>query len=306
MIVNGILTIMDTIDGMKTIVAVVETGSFTAASERLGISKALVSKYVGEVERSLGVRLFNRSTRRLALTEAGQGYYDQVIPLLEEFTALVDNVTGEQTAPRGVLRVSVPVTFGEMKLSPLIPKFLDQNPDMQVDLQMSDRMIDMLEEGIDVVIRIGGVDDSSLIAKHIKTLPLILCAAPSYLEQYGHPSTADCITQHNCIIDSNFRIGKHWPIVSPEGHTTSIEVSSRVAANSPRAVKEIAMAGGGIGMIPKFIVEHELKEGVLEEVLPGYSTLEFGMFAIYPHRRYLSKKVRCFIDFLAAEFSEGR
>ena len=127
---------MDTIDGMKPIVAVLETGSFTAASERLGISKALVSKYVGEVERSLGVRLFNRSTRRLALTEAGQGYYDQVIPLLEEFTALVDNVTGEQTAPRGVLRVSVPVTFGEMKLSPLIPKFLDQNPDMQVDLQM--------------------------------------------------------------------------------------------------------------------------------------------------------------------------
>ena len=305
MIVNDTLTIMDTLDGMKTIVAAVETGSFTAASERLGISKALVSKYVGEVEGALGVRLFNRSTRRLALTEAGRSYYDQVIPLLEEFTALVDNVTGEQSAPRGLLRVSVPVTFGEMKLSPLVPKFLNQNPDMQVDLQMSDRMIDMLEEGIDVVVRIGGVDDSNLIAKHITTLPLILCASPSYLDQHTYPTSAECIGKHNCIIDSNFRIGKQWPIVSPDGQTTSIEVNSRVAANSPRAVKEIALAGGGIGMIPRFIVDQELEDGLLTEVLPGFSTLEFGLFAIYPHRRYLSKKVRCFIDFLVEEFRES-
>lgn len=294
---------MDTLDGMKTIVAVVETGSFTAASERLGISKALASKYVGEVEARLGVRLFNRSTRRLALTEEGQRYYDQALPLLEGFSALVDQVTGEQTAPRGLLRVSVPVTFGEMKLSPLIPKFLALNPEMQIDLQMSDRMIDMLEEGIDVVIRIGGVDDSSLVAKSIATLPLVLCASPAYLDEFGRPTTASEVVHHNCIIDSNFRIGKHWPMVSPEGQTSSIEVSSRVAANSPRAVKEIAIANGGIGMIPRFIVEGELRQGTLEEVLPGYTTLEFGLFAIYPHRRYLSKKVRSFIDFLVTEFS---
>jgi len=294
---------MDTLDGMKTIVAVVETGSFTAASERLGISKALASKYVGEVEARLGVRLFNRSTRRLALTEEGQRYYDQALPLLEGFTAMVDQVTGEQTAPRGLLRVSVPVTFGEMKLSPLIPKFLTLHPQMQVDLQMSDRMIDMLEEGIDVVIRIGGVDDSSLIAKQITTLPLVLCASPSYLQTSGQPRVARDIADHNCIIDSNFRIGKHWPIVSPDGQTSSIEVSSRVSANSPRAVKEVAIANGGIGMIPRFIVEDELRQGTLDEVLPGYTTLEFGLFAIYPHRRYLSKKVRSFIDFLVAEFS---
>jgi DNA-binding transcriptional LysR family regulator len=294
---------MDTLDGMKTIVAVVETGSFTAASERLGISKALASKYVGEVEARLGVRLFNRSTRRLALTEEGQRYYDQALPLLEGFSALVDQVTGEQTAPRGLLRVSVPVTFGEMKLSPLIPKFLALNPEMQIDLQMSDRMIDMLEEGIDVVIRIGGVDDSSLVAKSIATLPLVLCASPAYLDEFGRPTTASAVAHHNCIIDSNFRIGKHWPMISPEGQTSSIEVSSRVAANSPRAVKEIAIASGGIGMIPRFIVEDELRQGTLEEVLPGYTTLEFGLFAIYPHRRYLSKKVRSFIDFLVTEFS---
>lgn len=295
---------MDTLDGLKTVVAVVETGSFTAASERLGMSKALVSKYVGEVENQLGVRLFNRSTRRLALTEAGRSYYEHALPLLEEFAELVDNVTGEQSAPRGLLRVSVPVTFGEMKLSPRIPKFLEQHPDIRVDLQLTDRMIDMLEEGIDVVIRIGGVDDSSLIAKHINTLPLILCASPDYIGQQGCPDTPQDISQHNCVIDSNFRIGKQWPLVSPDGITDSIEVSSRVAANSPRAVKEITMAGGGIGMIPRFIVEDALEDGRLIEILPGYHTLEFGLFAIYPHRRYLPKKVRCFIDFLVSEFAE--
>jgi len=295
---------MDTLDGMRTIVAVVETGSFTAASERQGISKALVSKYVGEVENRLGVRLFNRSTRRLSLTEEGQRYYDQVVPLLEEYAVMVDNVTGAQSAPRGLLRISVPQTFGEMSLSPLIPKFLENYPDLSVDLQLSDRMIDMLEEGIDVVIRIGGVDDSTLIARHIKTLPLSLCASPGYIKQYGEPQNAQQVAEHTCIIDSNFRIGKQWPIVSPNGQTESIEVSSKIAANSPRAVKEIAIAGGGVGMIPRFIIESELQQGTLQEILPGYKTLEFGLFAIYPHRRYLSKKVRCFIDFLIDEFSE--
>jgi len=298
---------MDTLDGIKTVVAVVETGSFTAASERLGMSKALVSKYIGEVEDSLGVRLLNRSTRRLALTEAGQRYYDQALPLLEEFEEMVDSVTGEQSSPRGLLRISVPVTFGEMSLAPLIPKFLQQYPDIGVDLQLSDKMIDMLEEGIDVVIRIGGVDDSSLIAKHIQTLPLALCASPDYIQSRGRPKTpeelAEKLAKHDCIIDSNFRVGKHWPIICPNNITTSVEVSSRSMANSPRAVKEIALAGGGIGMIPRFIVQDALDDGRLEEILPEYRTLEFGLFAIYPHRRYLSRKVRCFIDFLIAEFS---
>ena len=295
---------MDTLDGMRTIVAAVETGSFTAASERLGISKALVSKYVGEVEHRLGVRLFNRSTRRLSLTEEGQRYYDQVVPLLEEYSSMVDHVTGEQSSPRGLLKVSVPQTFGEMKLSPLMPKFLAAYPDLSVDLKLSDRMIDMLEEGIDVVIRIGGVDDSSLVARHIKTLPLTLCASPAYIKQNGEPKIAADIAQHACIIDSNFRIGKQWPIIAPDGQTESVDVRSKVSANSPRAVKEIAMAAGGIAMIPRFIIESELQQGVLQEVLQGYKTLEFGLFAIYPHRRYLSKKVRCFIDFLLTEFSE--
>ena len=294
---------MDTLDGMKTVVAVVETHSFTAASERLGMSKALVSKYVGEVESSLGIRLFNRTTRQLALTDAGRSYYEHSLNLLEQFSAMVDNVTGEQTSPRGLLRISAPVTFGEMKLSPIMPKFLQMYPELNVEVKVTNNAIDMVEEGIDVRLRIGGVADSNMIARHIRTFPLILCASPAYIEKHGMPATPEDISKHACIIDSNFRVGKQWPVISKNGDATTINVNSNIAVNSPKAVQEIAMAGGGIAMIPEFIVEEAIKAGSLISILPDYTTLEFGLFAIYPHRKYVSRKVRCFIDFVLEEFS---
>lgn len=295
---------MDTLDGLKTVVAVVETSSFTAASERLGLSKALVSKYVGEVESNLGIRLFNRTTRQLALTEAGRRYYQESVALLEQYSALVDKVTGEQTKPQGLLRVSAPVTFGEMILAPLLPKFLRLYPDLKIELVLTNSAIDMLEEGIDVRLRIGGVDDSNMIARHLKTFPLILSASPSYIQQYGLPKTPQQVTQHQCIIDSNFRMGKQWPTLSPEGKAETIHVKSIAAVNSPQAVREIAIAGGGVAMTPDFIVEDAIKSGRLIPILPDYTTLEFGLFAIYPHRKYVAKKVRCFIAFALAELSK--
>lgn len=295
---------MDTLDGLKTVVAVVETSSFTAASERLGISKALVSKYVGEVESNLGIRLFNRTTRQLALTEAGRRYYQESVVLLEQYSALVDKVTGEQTKPQGLLRVSAPVTFGEMILAPLIPEFLRLYPGLKIELVLTNGAIDMLEEGIDVRLRIGGVDDSNMIARHLKTFPLILSASPDYIRQYGLPTTPQHVAEHSCIIDSNFRIGKQWPIISPLGKSESINVQSIVSANSPQAVREIAIAGGGVAMTPDFIVEDAINDGSLIQILPKYTTLEFGLFAIYPHRKYVAKKVRCFIDFALAQLSK--
>jgi len=294
---------MDTLDGLKTVIAVVETGSFTAASERLGMSKALVSKYVGEVESGLGIRLFNRTTRQLALTDAGKSYYEHSLNLLEQFSAMVDNVTGEQTSPRGTLRVSAPVTFGEMKLSPILPKFLAMYPELNVEVRVTNNSIDMVEEGIDVRLRIGGVADSNMIARHIRTFPLILCASPTYLDNHGIPESPECISQHTCIIDSNFRVGKQWPIILKNGDARTINVKSHIAVNSPKAVQEIAIAGGGIAMIPEFIVEDSIKRGELITILPDCTTLEFGLFAIYPHRKYVSRKVRCFIDFVLKEFS---
>ena len=295
---------MDTLDGLKTVIAVVETSSFTAASERLGMSKALVSKYVGEVENKLDIRLFNRTTRRLALTEAGRRYYEQAVTLLEQYSALVDNVTDEQTKPRGLLRISAPVTFGEMQLSPLLPKFLALYPDLKIELILTNNAIDMLEEGIDVRLLIGGVDDSSMVARHLKTFPLVLSASPEYIRKNGLPKTPQQVAEHCCIIDSNFRIGKQWPIISPQGNAHNIEVKSSISANSPQAVMEIAIADGGIAMCPSFIVEDAIKDGRLITILPGYTTLEFGLFAIYPHRKYVAKKVRCFIDFALEQFSK--
>ena len=294
---------MDTIDGMKTVVAVVETGSFTAAGDRLNISKALVSKYVGEVEEALGVRLFNRSTRRLAITEAGKNYYDKVVPLLEEYGELLDNVAGEQSVPRGLIRISAPVTFGESSLSPVLPELFQRYPDLNVDLQLTDRKIDMLQEGIDLVIRIGGIDDSSLVARQINSYKLTMCASPEYLSKQGAPQNPQDLTQHKVIIDSNFRIGRQWPLIAPDGESHVVEVTSRVAVNSPRAVKELAVNSGGIALIPNFVIAEELEKGVLKEVLTDFRTMEFGMFAIYPHRRYVSKKVRAFVDFLYEKFS---
>ena len=295
---------MDTLDGLKTVIAVVETSSFTAASERLGMSKALVSKYVGEVESKLDIRLFNRTTRRLALTEAGRRYYEQSVILLEQYSVLVDSVTGEQTKPRGLLRISAPVTFGEMELSPLLPEFLALYPDLKIELVLTNSAIDMLEEGIDVRLLIGGVDDSSMVARHLKTFPLVLSASPAYIRKNGLPKTPQQVGEHSCIIDSNFRIGKQWPIISPQGVADNIEVKSSISANSPQAVREIAIADGGIAMCPSFIVEDAIKDGRLLTILPGYTTLEFGLFAIYPHRKYVAKKVRCFIDFALEQFSK--
>lgn len=295
---------MDTLDGLKTVVAVVETNSFTAASERLGISKALVSKYVGEVERSLDIRLFNRTTRQLALTDAGKRYYQQSIVLLEQYTALVDNVTDEQTKPRGLLRISAPVTFGEMQLASLLPKFIESYPDLKIELVLTNNAIDMLEEGIDVRLRIGGVDDSSMIARHLNTFKLVLCASPNYLKQYGLPKKPEHIAHHNCVIDSNFRVGKQWPFISSQGQASTVDVLSAISVNSPQAVREIAIAGGGIAMIPDFIVDDAISDGKLILILPEYTTLEFGLYAIYPHRKYVAKKVRCFIDFMLGEFSK--
>jgi DNA-binding transcriptional LysR family regulator len=295
---------MDTLDGLKTVIAVVETNSFTAASDRLGMSKALVSKYVGEVETKLGIRLFNRTTRKLALTEAGRCYYEQSLILLEQYSVLIDNVTGEQSNPRGLLKISAPVTFGEMQLSAILPKFLKHYPELKIELVLTNGAIDMLEEGIDVRIRIGGLDDSNMIARHLKTFPLVLSASPEYIKKNGLPKTPEEVAEHQCIIDSNFRIGKQWPIISPEGVADTISVSSSVAVNSPQAVREIAIAGGGIAMCPEFIVEDAIRDGRLITILPEYTTLEFGLFAIYPHRKYVAKKVRCFIDFMLEEFAK--
>lgn len=206
--------------------------------------------------------------------------------------------------PRGLIRISTSVTFGDTVLAPKLSLFLQQYPDLKVEVQLTDRKIDMLEEGLDVVIRIGSVDDSNLISRQINHFPLVLCASPAFLKAQGMPDNVPALEGVNCIVDSNFRIEKQWPFTDKNGQTRIASINSNVSVNSPRSVRTLAIEGVGIALVPKFIVQDALNQGLLVEVLPEYKTLSFGMFAIYPHRRYLPQKVRCFIDFLTEQFSE--
>jgi len=295
---------MDTFDGLRTVIAVVQTGSFTAAGERLGLSKALVSKYVAQVEKQLGVRLFNRSTRRLALTEAGNIYYQDAMPLVESISQLTDKVSGAEADPSGLLRVTASLTFADTCLAKALPSFLAQYPNLELELQLSDRKVDMLEEGIDLVIRIGTVDDSRLVSKKINHFPLVLCASPNYIANYGMPKYPDDIQAHNCIVDSNFKIGKQWPFMDERGLQGVMSINANVSVNSPRSVKELALAGVGIALIPQYLVEDALKNGLLQRILPSYQMQSFSMYAVYPHRKYLAQKTRSFVAFLMENFSD--
>jgi len=290
---------MDTLDGLKTVVGVIETSSFTAASERLGISKALVSKYVGEVESQLGTRLFNRTTRQVTATQAGLAYYEQALILLEQYQVMLDKVHLDQTEPSGLIRISAPVTYGEQTLSPLISRFLQKYPKIKVDIKLTNGPVDMLEEAIDVRIRIGEIEDSNMVAKKLSHHNLILCASKSYLEVRGQPATLEQFKHHSCVLDSNFKMAKQWPFKHKSGAITQVTINSNFSVNSPKAVQKAVLSGAGIGLIPDFIIENDLKELRLIPLLPDFQVMSFGLYAVYPHRKYLAQKIRCFIDFLS-------
>jgi len=293
---------MDTLDGLKTVIAVVETGSFTAASERLNSSKALVSKYIGEVEETLGIRLFNRTTRKISLTEAGNRYYLQAQQLLENYQAMVDDVVGEQVNPRGVLRISAPVSFGDRQLASIVPEFCQRYPDLHIELVLNNRAVDMIEEGIDVRIKIGSVPDTTLIARHIYDIPLVVCASPEYLQKQGKPEIPADLSRHLCIVDRNFKLGRVWPLLDSQGKTHNIDIQSHVSADSPVAIANMVKSGGGIGLITQHVVADDLRSGELIALLPDYSTLTFGLYLMYPHRKHLSTKVKCFVEFMQEKF----
>ncbi|WNO10757.1 LysR family transcriptional regulator [Teredinibacter sp. KSP-S5-2] len=293
---------MDTLDGIKTIVAVVETGSFTAAGERLGLSKALISKYVGTVENQFGVRLFNRSTRKIAPTEAGVKYYNQSLVLLSEFSSLVDVVSEKKGVLKGSLKISTSVTFGELLLAPKLPLFIETYPDLHLDVQLTNRKIDLLEEGVDLAIRVGETVSSNLISRKLSEFSFKLCASPIYISRYGAPQNPSELTSHQCIIDSNLTIKSKWPFKTCEPLEESVEVQPIITINSPQTIRKLAVKGLGIALLPTFMIQDDLHTGKLIELLPNQTNLSFSLYAIIPHREYIPNKVRLFIDFLTKQF----
>lgn len=281
-------------EGVSEFVAVAETHSFTAAANKLATSVAQVSRRISTLEERLAVKLFNRTTRKVTLTEAGHVYFQQCKHLVEGLELAELAVTQMQSTPKGLLKVTAPVTFGEQNLAPLLHQFLEQYPQVDLELMLTNQKLDLIEMGFDVAIRLGRLQDSSLIAKRLSSRQLYVCASPNYLDRFGEPHTLSELTRHQCLVGSvdywRFRDAKR---------EKSIRVTGRIHCNSGYALLDAAKRGLGLVQLPDHYVQQALDEGELIEVLTEYRDEREGIWALYPQNRNLSPKVRLLIDFLA-------
>lgn len=287
------------IGGFVTFARVVEQASFTGAAEVLGLSKSAVSKQVARLEETLGVRLLNRTTRKLQVTEAGNVFYERCRRIVDEVEEARAAVTSLQASPRGVLRVNAPVSYGLLHLSKILPDFMKRYPELQVDLGLSDRKLDLLSEGVDVAVRIGHMSDSSLVAKKITEFPRIVAASPSYWDENGRPEVPDDLGQHNCFVYEYLPQGDQWEFRDPQSAAAiRVRVSGKLSSNNGDILMRAAEQGQGVGWIPGFFIDRQIEDGVLEEVLTDYRAEPVGLYAVFPHSRHLPTKTRAFVDYL--------
>jgi DNA-binding transcriptional LysR family regulator len=286
---------------IRAFVQVYDSGGFSAAARQHGRSKALLSKYVTDLEDYLGVRLMNRTTRKLGLTEAGEAYYREASQLLQQFDDLDATIADQTAAPRGLIRVSAPRNLGESTLAPVIFDFLVSHPQVSIDLRLEDRYVDLVDEGIDLALRISNLQDSSLIARKIADMSVVCVASPELLKAHGVPKSPEGLRQIPCIVDTNFQGQANWRFIEG-GKTVSIHVNGPVKVNSPLAAKQAALAGLGIALLPSYLATEELTQGTLVSLLADKLPAGQMLQAVYPHRRHLAGKVRALIDHLVARF----
>jgi DNA-binding transcriptional LysR family regulator len=302
---ENVSTGLDHLAAMAVFTRVVEERSFTAAARALGLSKSAVSKQVSRLEDRLGVRLLNRTTRRLSLSEAGEAFYERCRRVLAEAEAAEAAVSHLAAAPRGTLRVNAPMSFGLQHVVPALPKFLGRYPEIDVDLALNDRYVDLVEEGYDVGVRIGRLADSSLIARRLARSRRLAVAAPAYLRRRGSPTHPSDLRRHDCLTYAYQaeRAGQ-WRFRGADG-AVRVEVGGRLRANNGDALREAVLAGMGIALLPTFIAGDDLRAGRLVELLPGWREESEGeVHAVYPAMRNLSPKVRVFVDFLVDRFGD--
>jgi DNA-binding transcriptional LysR family regulator len=287
---------------MEAFVRVTESRSFSQAARRLRSSKSVVSRLVSSLEAELGVRLFNRTTRSLTLTEAGQGYYERCARILADIDEANASVSQLQAAPRGRLRINAPMSFGFLHLAPAIPDFLARYPEVEVDMTMNDRFVDLVEDGFDLAVRIGRLADSSLVARKLAPMRRVVCASPAYLEARGTPASPEDLAAHDCLCYSNMALSDEWRFASLDGRAWPVEVKGRLRTNNGDALRAAALQGAGLAYLPTFIVGGDLQAGTLISLLGDYIPQDSAVHAVYPHSRHLSPKVRAFVDFLADRF----
>lgn len=292
---------MDRLAMMEAFVRVAELRSFSAAAQRLRRSKSLVSRQVAGLEAELGVRLLHRTTRALTLTEAGHGYFTRASSILTDVEDADRCVTELQAAPRGHLRVDAPTSFGVLHLIPAITGFFCRFPEVDIDLSLTDRFIDLVDEGVDVAIRIGRLADSSLIARKIAPARRVICGSPGYFEAFGRPQTPDNLKRHRCLAYTNISEAQDWPLVASDGRPWPVEIAGRLRINNGDALRAAALRGLGLVSLPSFIVGADIQAGTLISVLGDYLNQDMAIHAVYPHSRHLSPKVRAFVDFLVEQ-----
>lgn len=286
---------------MLAFIKVVDSKSFTAAADRLNLSKSVVSRRIAELENRLGARLLNRTTRRLSLTEVGQAYYERCIRILADLEEAEQAVADLHAAPRGRLRINAPASFALVHMAPAVADFLTRYPDIEIDIDLNDRYVDLVDEGYDLAVRIGRLRDSSLIAKRLAPNRRAICASPAYLEKHGIPARPQDLADHNCLIYTNVPLAEQWQF-RVDGQIQSVRVSGSLRSNNGDMLLAGAIAGAGVVVLPTFICGEALHSGALREVLAEFDGTDSSVFAVYPQNRHLSPKVRVFVDFLAARF----
>jgi DNA-binding transcriptional LysR family regulator len=298
---------VDRFNSIRVFVKVVESSSFAGAAARLGISASMVTLHVKELEERLGVRLLNRTTRKVSLTEAGRAYHERCKRLLADLEETEQAVSDMHAAPRGELHINATPTFGILQLAPAMADFTTRFPEISVELMLSEHTVDLVEEGFDVAVRVGELPDSSLIARQLAPCHMVVCGAPSYFEKHGKPRTPADLTTHNCltVTGTGLPYYRAWHLMAADGTTLNISPMGNLRTNSGAVLIVAAIAGHGLACLPTYLVGDALHSGRLVTVLDDYMAPPLPLRALYPHNRYLSAKVRAFVDFLAARFGQS-
>lgn len=295
---------MDRLTEMEAFATVVDQGGFTDAARKMGISKSAVSKHVSSLESRLGARLLNRTTRRVSPTEIGLAYYDRARRVLNDAGEADALVSSMQSAPSGLLRISVATDFGVNHMSPILGDFLVDFPDITVNMVLNNRYVELISEGFDLAIRIGEMEDSSLRARKLTETTKRLIAAPHYFDQFGRPEKIDDLNDHKLLHYSNQSAGNVWKLTAPSGEKRQVRTQGWLTVNDGQSLLNACVSGLGIAYLPSFLYADALKAGLVQEAMPDLPSEAQGIYAVYPPGRYTQPKVRTFIDFLVEAFKE--
>lgn len=295
---------MDRLTEMEAFATVVDQGGFTDAAKKMGISKSAVSKHVSSLEARLGARLLNRTTRRVSPTEIGLAYYDRARRVLNDAGEADSLVTSMQSAPSGLLRISVATDFGVNHISPILGDFLREFPDITVNMVLNNRFVEMISEGFDLAIRMGELEDSTLRARKLTETTKRMIGSPSYFQKFGRPQKIDDLNNHKLLHYTSQSNGAVWKLTAPSGEKRQVRTSGWLSVNDGQSLLNAAISGLGIAYLPSFLYAEAMEKGLVEEAIPNLPVERQSIYAVYPPGRFTQPKVRAFVDFLVHAFSD--